>query len=342
MHRATLVFLLALTVPAIAQGEPEVTGSLGRSSPLLKRSVTVASDVVRIGDLIDNAGAAAQIAIFRAPDLGTSGTVPAAQVLKAARAHAVIGIDIADITEVRVTRATRTITAKDVEARIAQAVAQKVGLAGGDTDMTARLDGDMTAFNIDANATASLQITRLTYDARSGRFEAAIEVPGSTLKRPLRFTGTAFETVEVATLARAMDRGQVVRISDVVMERRPKAEAGADIADNSDRVVGMAARRALRPGQILRNADLSRPELVQRNESVTVVFEVPGIMLTSRGKALEGGAEGDLINVLNPQSKRTIQGVVTGPSTITVTSMKPRIAAATSANVAALQDSRTE
>ena len=49
----------------------------------------------------------------------------------------------------------------------------------------------------------------------------------------------------------------------------------------------MAARRALRAGQPLRSADLMKPELVQRNETVTLVYEVPGIVLTMRGKALE-------------------------------------------------------
>ena len=56
-----------------------------------------------------------------------------------------------------------------------------------------------------------------------------------------------------------------------------------------------------------------KPELVQRNETVTLIYEVPGIALTVRGKALEGGAEGDTISVLNEQSKRTVQGVVAAP-----------------------------
>ena len=47
-------------------------------------------------------------------------------------------------------------------------------------------------------------------------------------------------------------------------------------------------------------------------------YEVPGIVLTMRGKALESGAEGDLVSVLNVNSKRTIQGVVTGPGRVTV------------------------
>ncbi len=35
-----------------------------------------------------------------------------------------------------------------------------------------------------------------------------------------------------------------------------------------------------------------------------------------RGKAIEAGAEGDIINVINLQSKRTVQGIVTGPGRV--------------------------
>ena len=51
---------------------------------------------------------------------------------------------------------------------------------------------------------------------------------------------------------------------------------------------------------------------MQRDDPVTLIYEVPGIVLTIRGKALEAGAEGDIISVLNIQSKRTVQGTVTG------------------------------
>ena len=54
------------------------------AAPVLRASVTVSGDIVRIGDVIDNAGTAAQIAIYRAPDLGTTGTLPVAQVLDSA------------------------------------------------------------------------------------------------------------------------------------------------------------------------------------------------------------------------------------------------------------------
>jgi flagella basal body P-ring formation protein FlgA len=334
----TLAFLFALTAPATAQ----VTGSLGPASPLLKRSVTVASDVVRIGDLIDNAGAASRIPIFRAPDLGTAGTVPAEQVLQAARAHSVIGVDAAGVSEVLVTRASRVIAVKELESHIARALSEKLGLAG-DSEIMVRFDRNPRPLHVESTATAPLQITRLTFEPRTGHFEAALEIPGSTMARrlPLRFSGTAMETVETAILARPLARGEIVRRSDVVMERRPKSEAGAQTG-NIEQFVGLALRRAARAGQMLGPADLMRPELVQRNENVTLIFEAPGIMLTSRAKALETGAEGDLISVLNLQSKRTVQGIVTGPSTVAVTAMKPRVAAVASADPASLKNPSTE
>ena len=50
-------------------------------------------------------------------------------------------------------------------------------------------------------------------------------------------------------------------------------------------------------------------------------------MLTVRGKAAEGGAEGDVISVLNEQSKRTVQGVVVGPGRVVISTSSPRLAA---------------
>ena len=121
------------------------------------------------------------------------------------------------------------------------------------------------------------------------------------------------------TLARPVERGEVIKDADVVVERRAarrgRPRRSSPIADQA---VGLAARSALQPGRPLRIADLMKPEVVQRNETVTLVYEVPGIMLTVRGKATEGGAEGDVISVLNEQSKRTVQGVVVGPGRVVI------------------------
>ena len=150
---------------------------------------------------------------------------------------------------------------------------------------------------------------------------------GAATRGTLRLAGRAAATAEFVTLARAIERGEVLKAADVVVERRPRAEVTRDMITNPDQAVGFAARGPMQPGRPLRAADLMRPELVQRNETVTLLYQVPGITLTVRGKATEGGAEGDVISVLNEQSKRTVQGVVAGPGRVIVSTASPRLAA---------------
>ena len=57
-------------------------------------------------------------------------------------------------------------------------------------------------------------------------------------------------------------------------------------------------------------------------------LHAPGLYLTGRGKALENGTEGDTVNVLNLQSKRTVQGIVIGPGQVSVSIAAPRIVTA--------------
>jgi flagella basal body P-ring formation protein FlgA len=314
LRLALALFYLVLSGPALAQ----VTGALP-PTPALKREATVSSDIVRIGDLVEHAGHKAQVPIFRAPDLGHTGTVPAARVVEAVRAHGYTIVETRGVREVAVTRASRVITAKDIETRIAATLAGQPGV-GEPGSLSVTIDREARSLQLEPTATAELQATRVYYDPRSGRFDVTFEVPGSAIARrlPLRYTGTAIETVEAAIVARPVGRGDVLKASDLVIERRPKGEIRGDAVRTVEDAAGLATRRALRAGESLRAADLTKPEIVHRNEAVTLVYEAPGLLVTVRGKALESGAQGDLINVLNVQSKRTVQGAVTGPGQVTM------------------------
>jgi flagellar basal body P-ring formation protein FlgA len=117
----------------------------------------------------------------------------------------------------------------------------------------------------------------------------------------------------------------------VLVERRPRAEVGGDAATR-DRAVGMQARKGLRAGQALKVADLAKPDLVQRDQNVTLVYDTAGLYITVRGKAVDNGTEGDVVSVLNLQSKRTVSGVVTGRGQVSITVATPRPAPAPAAD----------
>ena len=322
--------LAATSVTAFAQASEEVI-----AAPVLRATVTVESDVVRIGDVIDNAGTSAQIAIYRAPDLGTTGSLPTAQVIAALQAHQVIGVETRDIKAVSVTRLSRNFEGKEIEQAIAHALEHRSGL-GDAGNLSLTFDRDIADVRLEASSTGGLQPTSVRFDPRSGRFDVSFEVSSenNTPSAKLRFTGVAIETVEAAVLTRNVERNDVLKSSDVITERRPKAEVGGDAATRT-RALGMQMRKQLRAGQAIKVADLGKPDLVQRDDNVTLIYESTGLYLTVRGKAVEAGTEGDVVNVLNLQSKRTVSGVVIGRGQVAISVATPRLPALAEAEATA-------
>jgi flagella basal body P-ring formation protein FlgA len=318
MRIALPILLLAFgTVPAAAQ-----------TGPRLKPQATVASDIVRVGDLIENAGITSSTPIFRAPDLGETGTVPARAVVDAVRAAGLIAVDTRGLTEVTVTHASRTIATEEIEQRIMHALTQRYNL-GKAENLKLSFDRDLRGIELALASTAELLAAKINYDRASRRFDVTFEVPGVG-RGQWRYTGIAFETVETAITTRALTRGDVIKQSDIAVERRPRSEFASEPPAPASEVVGLATRGNVRAGQPLRNTELMKPEIVKKNDMVMLHYAVPGIVLTMRGQAMDSGAEGDMVNVLNPNSKRTIQGVVTAPGHVTVAAPLSAQIAATS------------
>jgi flagellar basal body P-ring formation protein FlgA len=300
-----------------ALAAPLATAATAQSGlPALRASVTVTGDIVRIGDLVENAGAVADVPIFRSPDLGTRGAVATDRIVEAIRPHQLIDIDTRGLSEVMVTRASRAITVQDITDRIAQALAGQRGLDAHNIAVT--FDRDVRPLQVEATATGELQVLNLSYDPRFGRFDVTFDLPSSALlhRQPLRLTGTAVETINAVSVGHPIAQGEVLQMSDLSVVRRPKSEGPAITDMNA--VAGLAARHELRPGQSLHDADLMKPEVVKRGEAVTLVYEAPGVVLTLRGQAQDSGALGDSVGVLNTDSKRLVQGVIVAPGRVKV------------------------
>lgn len=314
-----------LLLPAIVLGA--ASAAFAQTAPTLRAHVSVSGELVRVGDFVDQAGDAAEIALFRAPDLGTTGTVPVKQVLEALRAHNVIGVDTNEIREVVVMREARTLSQKQIETEVARTLAGRNGL-GDAASLMLSFDRDVRMIQLDAGHHGGLTPLAIRYEPRNARFDVTFEMAREAGAPPtrLRFTGTAIETVEAAVVTRSVERGEILNSSDIVIERRPKSEAGFDPAPRG-RAIGMQMRKSVRAGSPLRMADLAKADLVQRDQNVTFVYEAPGVYLTMRGKAIEAGSEGDTVSVTNLQSKRTVQGTVTGPGQVSMSAVAPRLTA---------------
>jgi flagella basal body P-ring formation protein FlgA len=322
--------ICAIAVPlafTVFAGAPAAAQSATPSAvPALRGNVTVTGDVVHIGDLVDNAGPVADIPVFRSPDLGTRGAVPVERVIEAIEPHKLIAINTNGLSEIIVTHVSRSIPPAEIAARIAKALEGQYGF-GEARNIQIQFDNDVRTLHVESTATGELEVMSVNFNSRNAHFDISFDLPASTAirRQNTRFTGTAIATVEAVAVSRAVERGEVIKASDLTVTRRSRSE-GPLIAD-TEQVVGMAARHALRAGQVLRDTDLAKPAVVQRNDTVTIVYEAPGVTLTLRGQAQDAGAMGDTINVMNMQSKHLVQGVVTGPDRVTVRAAGARAAA---------------
>ncbi len=302
-------------IAALAFAGSALLPAFAFATPTLRAEALVTSEIVTVGDLIDGADGLEGVALFRAPDPGQTGPVSAAVAIAAAKRAGVSGVEAGDVSQIFVTRASREVKQVELNSLILARAAIEFGVDVEAVDVT--LDGDGSSLHLEPTAKGPLHISRFLSDPKSGRFEATIDVSGQPANKPLRVTGTAIETVEAAVLTRAFARGDIVAKADVKAERIAKTLA-RDTVLVAD-ALGLAAKRAIREGEPLKSADLMRPQHVDRGSTVTLIYLADGVSLSLKAKAMSAGAAGDLIPVQNIQSKRVVNGVVTGPSQVTVT-----------------------
>ena len=137
---------------------------------------------------------------------------------------------------------------------------------------------------------------------------------------------------EVLTYARDFAAGEVVQPEDIVWAPPSGFGTALDAPRDARAVIGQAARRPLRAGTAVSLADLSAPKVIKKDEMVSVAFSADGIKLVLQGKALSGAAVGDIVDILNPASKKTIQAVAVGPDQAVVGPEAERIKSAGQAN----------
>jgi flagellar basal body P-ring formation protein FlgA len=305
----TCAVLLMLTVASTRAQ----TAGVARLKPI----VTIEGDTVLLGDLIEGAGAAADTPLFGAPQPGASGMISTSRIVNAARENGLTGIETNGLSSVAVRRLGRKVSAEEISRAITRALIdqQQLGL-----DAEVELNSGQMEVTVESTATEPVVVRHLSYNGGSGRFEATFVVPGSRAMElnPGKVVGNLSDVMRVPVLARPILKGDVVNASDVVMERRRRSDMGADVYLDTSKIVGNAARRPLPRGSLLREVDIQRPEIVEKNASVTMTYEQPGLQLAMRGKALAGGAMGDVIQVQNMNSKKTVEATITGPNRLAV------------------------
>ena len=271
----------------------------------LRDAVIVRGATITLADLIE--GAPEGPPLFMAPAPGVTGTIRTARIKEAALQAGITDFDARALPHVAVTRASRKVDAAAMSDDVRSALANKLGIAPAQIDLTFDAAPDATALLLPQDGAL---VADLAVDSNSRRFSVTLDPARPLRERPI-VSGRYREMVELAVLKRSLARGEAITADHVTIERRARGEVADAISHSA--ALGMVAKNALTAGQALRQSDLGKPILVERNSLVTLTFQTPGMALQLRGRAQDQGALGEAISVLNPVSKKVVVGVVTGP-----------------------------
>lgn len=300
----TAAAMLALSAPAFAASDPLV------GSPVkLRASSVIDGDLILLGDLFDNVGGLATKPVAYAPEPGRQATYGARWLYQIAR-HFKLDwqpMSTRDVTVIE--RASQIVTREEIEQEILYALGETA--LGG--DISVELGNRTLKLHLPTDSFGGIEITDLDYDALSGRLTAIVAAPaGDPLAQKVRVAGSVRQVVEIPVPARHIPRGELISAKDVEWLKVDATKIARDTITSIDELIGMAPRRGLRVGTPVRMVEVVAPELVAKNSLVTISIEHSTMRLTAQGKALDSGARGEVIRVLNTRSNNIVEAEVIG------------------------------
>ena len=166
---------------------------------------------------------------------------------------------------------------------------------------------------------AKLAITRFNIDAKRKNFEATIVAP--SIENPIQhFTikGRIHPIITIPVLSMNLQHGSTIKSSDIEYIKIKEHEFSKDTIADAQKLIGMTARRMIIAERPIKHTDIIAPQLIKRGALVTLSLNSGVMNLTTQVKALENGARGDVIRVVNTLSNKTLHAMVINDNEVAV------------------------
>lgn len=291
------------------------SGQAAAESLVLRQGAVVNDNVIRLGDLFENAGAKGDVVVAPAPALGRRAVYDARWLQAMARASSLAWNPASRYDHIIVERASQTIQTSEIMDILKAAIAEKKNGEAFEIE----LDNRNLEIFAPADSEAALRVRNLSINESSGRFTAKLVLGGGKVAtKSLRASGRIYRIARIPVLNRQIKPGTVISEEDIDwVTQRADTLQHTTLASTSQ-IVGLTPRRWSRPGEPLRAGDLRKPIVIAKGTTVVMVLKTTNMTITVRGRAVENGSKGDVIRVMNTQSRRVVGATVTGPGTVMV------------------------
>jgi flagella basal body P-ring formation protein FlgA len=111
---------------------------------------------------------------------------------------------------------------------------------------------------------------------------------------------------DTVVASRTIRANTLILPTDVALSTAQLADGFRQAAD----VIGQEARVVLYAGRPILPGDIGPPAVITRNQIVRIAFHGGGLSIVTEGRALERGAVGDRVRIMNLSSRATLFGHV--------------------------------
>ena len=192
------------------------------------------------------------------------------------------------------------------------------GLEG---DFNLLMPGETSEMVLPHGTPDTVEIVSIKPYLHQNRFEAILAAPSKDDPvRQMQVSGSIERLAKVPVLRDTLQNGDVIGMQDLDFTSIPLKRLNHDMIMKTEDLIGMTPRRILLAGKTIKTNDIQAPRVVDRGETVTMVFQNGSLRLTALGKALQHGAKGDMIRVVNSNSSKTVDAMVSGDREVVVRS----------------------
>ncbi len=132
----------------------------------------------------------------------------------------------------------------------------------------------------------------------------------------LLFVSALAAGAQTVVAAHAIRARSIIMAEDLTMLDTDTVGGIADAVS----IIGLEARVNLYAGRVIRASEIGAPAIMERNQVVIMVYNTGLLSISAEGRVLDRAGIGDLVRVMNLDSRLTVTGRVLPDGTIEVSS----------------------
>lgn len=166
---------------------------------------------------------------------------------------------------------------------------------------------------------ATVSVVDINADTNKKTFQITLAAPSADNPiKQISIKGKMHAVIHVPVLMENINHGRIIKRSDIDTLPIKEQNFVQGMVVDEEELIGMTARRLLVAGRVIKSTEIEAPQIVSRGELVTLSLNHGLMNLATKVKALQSGAKGDLIRVVNIASNQTLQAIITGENAVSV------------------------